>query len=306
MRVGAGWAVHVGACRRRWSGALLQGSRAHLGYSLGSCGQGAWALHQRARPRAWPEAQTCAHKHTRTHTGKHAHTNTHAHTHSHTHAHTHAHTHPHAHTRTHAHTHTCTHTHAQAAKAAAAAPEEEEGEGEGGAPAAASASFDYLLSMAIYSLTWEKVQALEEEADMQVGRASWLRLGMGRDGPGLVAGLFWPSFGPLWPSCRRCSSSYSGLGHACACVHAHIICDINTRAHTHTRTHTNTCTRTHTHTHTHTCALRRRQPWPTWPAPRARRCGRRTWMRSSRCALGDVRVWVGGRLIGLKQTGLAG
>lgn len=47
---------------------------------------------------------------------------------------------------------------------------------------AVHASYDYLMSMAIYSLTWEKVQALEEEANQQVrgaqvyGWVSWQAL----------------------------------------------------------------------------------------------------------------------------------
>jgi len=48
-----------------------------------------------------------------------------------------------------------------AAAAAAAEAESEEGDDEGRAATAAAAvkeSYDYLLSMAIYSLTWEKVQ----------------------------------------------------------------------------------------------------------------------------------------------------
>lgn len=57
----------------------------------------------------------------------------------------------------------------QAAKAAVA----EDGEEDSGEGAhAVNASFDYLLSMAIYSLTWEKVQALEEEANLQVSPAA--------------------------------------------------------------------------------------------------------------------------------------
>lgn len=46
----------------------------------------------------------------------------------------------------------------QASKAAAAAPSEEE-EGAEGAASAPHASYDYLLSMAIFSLTWEKVRS---------------------------------------------------------------------------------------------------------------------------------------------------
>ncbi len=51
-----------------------------------------------------------------------------------------------------------------AAAAAAAEAESEEGDEEGRASVAAAAvkeSYDYLLSMAIYSLTWEKVQVRE-------------------------------------------------------------------------------------------------------------------------------------------------
>jgi hypothetical protein len=47
------------------------------------------------------------------------------------------------------------------AAAAAAAEAQDDSEEEGGRAAAAAAvkeSYDYLLSMAIYSLTWEKVQ----------------------------------------------------------------------------------------------------------------------------------------------------
>lgn len=51
----------------------------------------------------------------------------------------------------------------QAAKAAALEDQEEE---EG--LSAAQASYNYLLSMAIYNLTWEKVHQLEQEADYQV------------------------------------------------------------------------------------------------------------------------------------------
>ncbi|WIA35043.1 hypothetical protein OEZ86_003534 [Tetradesmus obliquus] len=55
------------------------------------------------------------------------------------------------------------------AAAAAAAEAQDDSEEEVGRAAAAAAaikeSYDYLLSMAIYSLTWEKVQALTEEAD---------------------------------------------------------------------------------------------------------------------------------------------
>ena len=52
----------------------------------------------------------------------------------------------------------------QAAKASAA-PEDQEDE-EGGS--SAHASYNYLLSMAIYNLTWEKVHQLEQEAEFQV------------------------------------------------------------------------------------------------------------------------------------------
>uniref|UniRef100_A0A7S3VQX9 DNA topoisomerase 2 n=1 Tax=Dunaliella tertiolecta TaxID=3047 RepID=A0A7S3VQX9_DUNTE len=60
------------------------------------------------------------------------------------------------------------------AKAAKAAVAEEQNEEDGESSRAAHASYDYLLSMAIYSLTWEKVQALEEEADMQAGAVAFL------------------------------------------------------------------------------------------------------------------------------------
>eukprot|EP00983_Pelagomonas_calceolata_P087400 1156951-Pelagomonas_calceolata.AAC.7 len=70
--------------------------------------------------------------------------------------------------------------HTWAAKAAVA---EEQNEEDGESSRAAHASYDYLLSMAIYSLTWEKVQALEEEADMQVWPAGGNR--QGRESAGI-------------------------------------------------------------------------------------------------------------------------
>ncbi len=50
-------------------------------------------------------------------------------------------------------------------------PTEDQAEEDGDSAAASRATFDYLLSMAIYSLTWERVQALEEEANEQVSTA---------------------------------------------------------------------------------------------------------------------------------------
>ena len=53
----------------------------------------------------------------------------------------------------------------------------EDAEGEEGAAAAApvrGASYDYLLSMAIYSLTEEKIQSLQAEADTQQARVQYL------------------------------------------------------------------------------------------------------------------------------------
>jgi hypothetical protein len=74
-----------------------------------------------------------------------------------------------------------------AAAAAAAEAENEEGDEEGRANTAAAAvkeNYDYLLSMAIYSLTWEKVQVCWAVSSMSVRRErAW--------GSGGGCGLCW-------------------------------------------------------------------------------------------------------------------
>jgi DNA topoisomerase-2 len=62
----------------------------------------------------------------------------------------------------------------RAAAGADGEEEAEEGEGEEAAVVSLGASYNYLLSMPIYSLTWEKVTALQEEASECASRVSYL------------------------------------------------------------------------------------------------------------------------------------